>query len=278
MGIEIFKSILTEFINSFINEKIDFISSLVSSGNVFNCEQIVEDLFGIDIAPVTFTVFKIAYWFLLLKFVWKGFDIYILGGTGDEDADPMVLFFNFIKAVAIALCFGVIFNAFMNIASQTLNDIISSLTFNNLHYDMGVQLAELLLGPVLSIVMLLLLVIYIILIIVLNIKFMIYVLQMLILRVGISFAVSGLLDSDQGVFKPYVKKFFQLAFSVILQVVFFKLSLLGLANQNILASIIAVSMAITAPQFLSEFIMTSQGGGKLQQAIYSISILRSFAR
>ncbi|MGN0495527.1 MAG: conjugal transfer protein TrbL family protein [Lachnospiraceae bacterium] len=278
MGVEILERIIEAIINNFINESIDLISTFVSAGNVFNCENVVKDLFGVEIEPVTATVFGIAYWFLILKFVWKGFDIYILGGTGDEDADPMVLFINFIKALAISLGFGVIFNSFMNIASQTLNDILYAFNFNNLHLDMGVLLGELILSPVLGLGILILILVYIILIVYLNIKFMVYVMQMLILRIGICFATSGLLDSDQGVFKPYIKKFFQLAFSVIIQTVCFKLSLLGLANQNVLAAIIAASMAITAPQFLSEFIMTTQSSGKLQQAIYSISILRSFAR
>ena len=281
MGLEILKEILSDLVNSCINSDIDYITELLAADNVFNCHLTIKDLFGVDILPVINSIFAIAYWFLLLKFAWKAFNIYTLGVDGDEDSDPMVLVTNLLKALAISVGFGVLFETCMNIASQILSAIIGSLSANVSIDQIGwaILLSKVLGSGPLSLLLLIFATIYIILIIIINIALMIYEIQLVILRCGICFASAGLLDSDQGIFKPYIKKFFQISWSIILQVVCFKLSLLGLVNQNLLAAIIAMGMAIKAPQFLSEFIMTNQGGGgKLQQALYSFSIMRSFAR
>lgn len=282
MGVEIVISIIEAIVEGIITAPyeggisvITVVADILDVANVFQCESIIEGWFGVDIGSIVNAVFMVAYWFLILKFVWKGFDIYILGGTGDEDSDPMILLINFIKALAISLGFGVIFEAFMNIAFDLFSRIKDQLV---IQIDLPTTIGELLQMYLTSLVMLIMLLVYLIMVIILTVKFMKHTFELVILRIGISFAASGLLDSDQGVFKPYIKKFFQITWTVLLQAACFRLSLMALAHTNLLPGIMALSMAIAAPQFLSEFIMTNQGGGKLQQAIYSISILRSFAR
>lgn len=283
MGIEILISILGAAVEGIITAPyeggiaiITAITDILDVSNVFQCQPIIEEWFGVDLNPIIHAVFMVAYWLLVLKFVWKGFDIYMLGGTGDEDSDPMVLFINFIKALVISLCFGVIFEAFMNIAFDFFSRIKEQLV---VQVDLPSTIGELLQLYLTSLVMLMMLIVYLIMAIVLTVQFMKHTLELVILRIGISFAASGLLDSDQGVFKPYIKKFFQVTWTILLQAICFRLSLMALANANLLPAIMALTMAFTAPQFLSEFIMANQGGsGKLQQAIYSISILKSFAR
>lgn len=283
MGLDLLKEILLAILNGACDvpyyggiSLINGVSSLLDSGNVFQCQTLIKDWFNVDISSIESAVFGIAYWFLILKFVWKGFNIYILGVDGDEDSDPMVLVFNFVKALAISICFGILFESFMNIGFDVLSKIKNVLQFK---YEFSQTFQDFVEKCATSLVLLIMFIVYFIMVIVLTVKFMKNSLELVILRCGISFAVSGLLDSDQGVFKPYVKKFFQITWTVILQSVCFKLSVLALANANLLPCIMAMSMALTAPQFLAEFIMTNQGGGgKLQQLLYSFSIMRSFSR
>ncbi len=277
MGAEILNGILKAITAQFIKEisMVTIISNLLDYGGVFNCEQTVKQMFGIDVSSIVVAVFKIAYWMLILKFVWKGFDIYLLGLDGDEDSDPMSLFFNFVKALIISLGFGLLFGYFTNIAFNICDTIMKALhtkvEFSNALDTLSVIAT--------SLVMVIMCVVYLVLVVVLTVMFMQKTLELVILRIGISFAVSGLLDSDGGVFKPYVKKFFQISLTIILQTVCFKLSVMALANTNMIGCISALVMALKAPQFLSEFIMVNQGGGgKLQQAVYSYSILRSFSK
>ncbi len=282
LGSEIFFAIINSIIDAMLVKPyengmtvIEAISNVLNVSNVFQCESIVEEWFGININGVITSVFLVAYWLLVLKFVWKNFDIYMLGGTGDEDADPVVLLINFAKALAISLGFGVLFNSFMNIAFDISTRITDRLIPN---IDFPTTLGDIVEMYLSSNALVLFALVYIIMVIYLTIQFMKHTLELVVLRVGIGFASAGLLDSDQGIFKPYVKKFFQITWTILLQAIFFKLSVMALANTNILPGIMAISMAIATPQFLSEFIMAQPSSGKLQQAIYSISILRSFAR
>lgn len=277
MGEEILQGIFNALITNFLTSVgiIDLISSIVDTGNVFSPESTFNSFYNVNIDEVTAAVFKIGYWFLILKFVWKGFNIYMLGVDGDEDSDPMILFFNFVKAIVISLGFGVLFSTFMLIAKNISDGILSAFHYE-CDFTMSIQsLAEICgAGLFLSIMCL----VYIIMVIVLTLKFMKNAIELAILRIGICFAVSGLIDSDQGVYKPYIKKFFQISWTVILQVACFKLSVYALAGADIIPSIVAMAMALSAPAFLSEFIMTNQSHGKLQQAIFSINMLRSIAK
>lgn len=283
MGMDVFKSILMSLLESFAsyNETqteaiVTIVEECLSVSTVFQCENIVGSWFQVDVSKISLSVFLVAYWFLILKFVWKGFNIYILGVDGDEDADPVILVTNFIKAIAISLGFGALFPLFLNVGFDIYTRIQDALGMQN---DLESALTTLIGQITESICLILMTVVYVVMLICLAVMFMKKSLELVILRIGISFAASGLLDSDQGVFKPYVKKFFQIIWTVIIQAVMFQLSVKALPNGNIIPAIMALSMAISAPAFLSEFIMANQGGGgKLQQAIYSLSILRSFAR
>lgn len=275
MGVDIFKDILSELfdVDTIVNEYV----GMLDYKEVFNCQESLQNQIGIDINPILAAVFWVAFYLLALKFAWKCFNTYILGADGNDDAEPVVLVVNFAKAIIISLCFGVLFTYLLNISSEVTGSIM-----NAMHVP-KVDIVEALAHPaeyVLSNLGLrLLLGIYTILAFILQIKFVKNAVELVILRIGVSFSVVGLLDSDGGVFKPYTKKFFQICFSVIVQSGCFKMSAYAVSKASFIWAFALLSMALTAPAFLQEFIMTNQGGGgKLQQALYSYSILRSFTR
>lgn len=275
MIVEMFTSLLEELFNT--NAIFDEYVSFLDYSEVFNCQVALQEQVGVDITPAINTVFAYAFYLLVLKFCWKLFNTYLLGTDGDEDADPMILFTNFIKAIAVSLCFGLLFTYLLNIACEITTSVTNALKLptvdivNVLRNPFGLIKANLILRFMMSI--------YVILAIVLMIKFVKNSIELVILRVGLSFAAVGLLDSDGGVFKPYIKKFFQICFAVLIQVACFKLSAFAVTKTSFFWAFAFMSMAMTAPAFLQEFIMTNQGGGnKLQQALYSFSIMRSFVR
>ncbi len=274
MGIDILKSILEDFVTGFRECLVDVLVEYIDYDIVYNCEAAIKDNVGIDIQPLLNQVFAYAFLLLTLKFAWKCFDTYLLGLDGDEDASPMILLFNYVKAIAICLSFGLLFNYFTKIAMDITGSLIGALKFQKYTLDSALDVVLSLLTYNLTLV---LLVIYLALIIVLVVIFVKKAIELEILRVGISFASVGLLDSDGGVFKPYTKKFFQIAWTVVLQVLCYKLSVMALFNNSIIWSLALIIMAITAPTFLQEFIMVGQGG-KLQSALYSFSMIRSFSR
>ena len=76
---------------------------------------------------VTGIAFTFAMSLMVLKFLKKGFDIYVLWTDGDPDADPMLLLINFVRAVATALIFRWVYDIFVDACSVVTNTILTSI-------------------------------------------------------------------------------------------------------------------------------------------------------
>lgn len=273
MGVDILSDLLNNILykdkNLIINDYVD----ILNFDTVFQCQDMINKYVGIDVEPLISLIFTYAFYLLILKFVWKCFNTYLLGIDGDEEMDPFVYIINFIKAIVISLSFGMLFQYVLQIASELTRKILNALKLKD---AISITLTD----P-LNLGLIICMGIYTILAIVLSIMFVKSAIQLMILRIGISFAAVGILDSDGGAFKPYIKKFMQICFAVMIQVACFKISAISIASafKNPISFIWAfsfISMALSAPAFLQEFIMTNPGNaGKIQQAIYSVSILRS---
>lgn len=281
MGVDILKSIFSSLIDGIREGVAGYFLDVLDFSTVFSCETVFQEKVGVDIAPISNVVFSFAFYLLALKFVTKLFNTYILGADGNDDAEPVVHVVNMGKAIFISLAFGLLFSKMMAIGNEVANKILNAIKMKPVEFD-GVLdgvLEAVYAQTSLGLTALLIIIVFIIMSIVLAVTFTLNAIQLIILRVGISFSAVGLLDSDEGVFKPYTKKFFQICFAAIIQVVCYKLSIYALSRLSYLWAFTLLTMALKAPAWLSEFIMTSQGGGgKLQQALYSYSIIRSFTR
>lgn len=75
------------------------------------CDQLVPVVFGIDqilgqyISMATATMYNVGVSLMILKFLKKGYEIYVMGTDGDPDMDPLQLVTNFIKAMVVAVGF-----------------------------------------------------------------------------------------------------------------------------------------------------------------------------
>lgn len=277
MGTEILKALLSILVNDMRERVSDYFLSVLDFSTVFNCEAVFQEKVGVDIQPISDVVFGFAFYLLALKFVWKLFNTYILGADGDEDAEPIMHVVNLGKAIFISLAFGLLFSKMMSIGNEIATKILAAIKLKPKKYDSVLQAWYD--SEQLGIAALIMIIVFIIMSIVLAVTFSLNAIQLVILRVGISFSAVGMLDSDGGVFKPYVKKFFQICFAAIIQLVCYKLSMYALSSFSYIWAFTLLTMALKAPAWLSEFIMTNQsGGGKLQQALYSYSILRSFKK
>lgn len=278
MGIEVLKEILRDFNNNLIEmfdpqSNANIFLEQLDYNNTFGCINSFTNVLGFNINSVLKVVWIYALWLLILKLIWKCFDNYMLGSNGNDEFDPMLLLVNFVKAIVCSCAFGLLFDSMVSIASEFTGKIMNIINFEETSVRNALELtADTLFAMIIVTV-------FGICVIILNIKFLVNGIELLTLRVGIAFSTMGLLDSDGGVFKPYTKKFFQICFTVLLQSVCFKCSILTTVNGHQLYGIAFLVMALKAPAFLQEFIMISPGGGgKLQQALYSFSILRSFRK
>ena len=198
---------------------------------------------------------------IILKFLKKGFECYVMWTDGDPDAEPTGLVIRFIEAIAVAVCFPVMYGWLADI-TQSLTDQLMAAIGNSTNYDWQSWVNGIgSLGLVTAIFGLVFVICYF----VLYFQFLMRGLEIMILRIGLPLACVGLLDNDKGVFKTYINKFFQSTLAVVVQICLCKLGVgmimnIGI-NMNVFWGIACIVLAIKTPRFLSEFMVPAGGGG-----------------
>ena len=81
--------------------------------------------------------------------------------------------------------------------------------------------------------------------------------EMFILRLGMPFASIGLLNSDGGAFKGYIKKFMTNAFTIIVQLLL-QLAIILMNKGKFVLSLSTSAIALRTPHMLQEFMATAR--------------------
>jgi hypothetical protein len=208
---------------------------------------------------------------IVLKFLKKGFDVYVGWSDGDPDLDPLALVINFLRAMVVALCFPILYDALIKATSDLIDStirIIDQLTTQQSIIDIIVNAISN------SIFMALAGLILVIVYLILWVQFMMRGIEMMVMRVGVPIACTGLIDSDKGIFAPYMKKFFMNAATVLIQIALVKLSLTVMVMGNCFYALAIVFVAMRTPKFLQEFVLSAGGaGGSVVNTIYHTSRL-----
>lgn len=205
---------------------------------------------------------------IILKFLKKGFECYVMWTDGDPDSEPVQLIIRFVQAIAVAVCFPVMYGWLADITENLTNQLITAIGAST-NYDWqawvnGLSSA----GLVTAIFGLVFVICYFIL----YFQFLMRGVEIMILRIGLPLACTGLLDNDKGVFKTYLTKFFQSTAAVMVQISLCKLGVgmmmnVGI-NLNVFWGIACLVLAIKTPKFLSEFMVPTGGGGGMVNNIY----------
>ena len=141
---------------------------------------------------------------IVLKFLKKGFDVYIGWNEGDPDADPLSLVIGFLRALAIAVCFPILYDTLISVTESMINQtigLINDLSSQQSIIDIIVNIVSSSLFQALA--GLIVVIVYLIL----WIQFMMRGIEMMVMRIGLPIVCTGLIDSDKGIFAPYMKKF-----------------------------------------------------------------------
>lgn len=198
---------------------------------------------------------------IILKFLKKGFETYVMWTDGDPDVEPTYVVIRFIEAIAVAVSFPVLYGWLADITEELTGQLMTAIGAAT-DYDWQAWVNGLSsLGLVTAIFGLVFVVCYF----VLYFQFLMRGLEIMILRIGLPLACVGLLDNDKGVFKTYINKFFQSTLAVVVQICLCKLGVgmmmnVGI-NMNIFWGIACIVLAIKTPRFLSEFMVPIGGGG-----------------
>ena len=221
--------------------------------------------------------------FITLKFLKKGFDIYIGWVDGDKDNDAGHLLLNYGRAIITVLAFSEIYRFLVNIITSLLSETLNALTagitadFNLSGISINLinaQTSEFVNGVIVLILLVILIIIYF--------RLLIMGLQLLMLRVAFPIACVGLVDSDKGIFKNFFQKFIMLSVSAFAMIFFFRFSLLLVTNGNPFWGLAAGMAAMKTPDILRDFMLGYGGtgaGGRAVSVIHTGSMaVRSLSK
>ena len=236
-----------------------WVENHISDGSIFQntimdssrSEIFFDNLFGVT------TGFGIS--LLIFKFLKKIFDTYIIGSDGDSTVSVENILIGFCKGLVIIFSFKWLYGVFVKISVELINEMLDAVGAVTVISLLEI-FEQFFLGG--GIFMLLALLVFFICYLLLVFQFIKRGLEMLLLRLGIPLACVGLIDSDNGVFAPYIKLFIQNSVTVLIQLTMIKLGFGVTVNGNIFFGIGAMIMGIKTPQFLQQF-MLGVGGSSI---------------
>ena len=198
---------------------------------------------------------------IMLKFIKKGFETYVLWTDGDADADPLLLTTSFFKALATAMAFPVLYGYLCDITENFAEEV---------RFACGVSsefsIVSILGAGLFNIIALL---VAVIMLIILYLQFIKRGVEMFVLRMAFPIGCVGLLDSDRAMFKAMSQKLFQCCATTVVQVGLAQLALSVIFAGHPIIGIGVIAAAMGTPKFLQEFMVPSTGGvnaGTIYQA------------
>lgn len=216
-------------------------------------------------------LYTLASGLIVLKFLFKGFEIYILWRNGDADSSPQDMVVGSIQAIVVTLLFPTLYEIMSDITIQVTRGLMKAFGTGQ---DGQRWLPGLLLTDMgnLGTVELIFVLVFVILSMVMAVKLLGRGFELLVLRLGVPLASIGLVDSDGGAFKSYMQIFFKTMFTSIIQVVLLSLAfrvITGLTLVNLIAGIAIVSTAFSTPMLMQQILVPVGRGGGVTNKIYS---------
>lgn len=202
-------------------------------------------------------ILSLALSLIVLKFLKKGFDMYIMWTDGESDTPPLTYIGYFIRAIVVAICFGTMYDWLIQIAKSVGNEMLKAMSLGT-EITLTTTIAEIASGGLFSAIVSL---IALILLFVLYIQFLMRSLEMFVLKLGFPLACVGLVNPDGGVFKSYSEKLIKSVLTVLVQVILCKIAIVLLFHVHLLFGIAAIIMALKTPKFLQEFMLGGGTGG-----------------
>lgn len=121
------------FANSLLNDLVPI---------ALHAEWYMDTLLGTDgISEIFEIFFGFGVSLIVLKFLKKGFEQYILWTEGDADSDPLILLTGFLKALAIAVSFPTLYGWLAEIIENLTDQLIKTIS-NGMETDFKIGRAH----------------------------------------------------------------------------------------------------------------------------------------
>lgn len=257
---------IIDFVLATILDNMLRVETLVSiTGSPFLNESTVSNMF-------TF-IYTFCCVLIVIKFLFKGFKIYILWRDGDADSSPQDMLIGVAQAAIVMVSFPFLYNIMADVTIYFAKSIMQAMgTYETINFTT-------IFTPGLGVVYLVIVLIYAIMFLILWIKLIARGFELLILRLGVPFACLGLIDSDMGMFKGYMQVFFKTLVTSVVQIALTSLSLKIITSisptnassiLNLIFGIAILQMAFRTPALMQQFmIQGNAAGGGLTSKIYT---------
>ncbi|MEA4895910.1 MAG: DUF6102 family protein, partial [Oscillospiraceae bacterium] len=237
--------IITSFLNNLISGAFDGFDAIMLKllENMLYVEKLLSGALSTNsITNVYNYIYAFACCLVGLKFLTKGFKIYILWRDGDADSSIQDMLTGSAQAAVAMAGFPYLYDLMADVTEKLSNGIMSNFGFSSVTMTDLFKLNATGLG----IFELIIIVIYLILVIVLYVMLIKRGVELLILRLGVPFASMGLLDSDYGVFKGYMQTLIKTLLTSIIQITLLSLSIRIMTNLSIVNLICSIAVISTA--------------------------------
>lgn len=225
----------------------------------FNAEEYLTELLSIQVLDFTMlksVIRNFAIALIILKFIKKGVEMYLTWTEGSSDTPIHIYVLYFMRSMILILVFPFVYDIFVNIGTDFANQLLTSL---NVSYQEGLT-ANLATISAVGLNTAILGLIELIMLILLYIQMLMRGVEMFVLKLSFPIFCVGLLDSNKGVFAPFIKKFLQCAFTVIIQIILAKIDILLLSSSQLIMGIAVLLVALRTPRFLQEFMLVAGNG------------------
>lgn len=234
-------------------------------------ERLVSEVLTSDVLRAAYTfIYTFACSLVLLKFLFKGFQIYILWRDGDADSSPQDMLIGMGQAVIVMLCFPALYDIMAEATAWFTERLarILGLSLGEVAFTGSVATGGLFLA--------LIALIYLVMFLVFYVKLIQRGFELLVLRLGVPFACLSLIDSDAALFKSYMQIVFKTLFTSIVQLVLLSLSFCVFAKAtipNVICGIAILSTAFATPTIMQQLLIAPSRGGGITSKIYSASMV-----
>ena len=252
------EALLVLLISGILNGCLVYVNSLLNDlvPIALHAEKYMDTLMGTSGFTDIFDIFLgFGISLIVLKFLKKGFEQYVLWSEGDADTDPLIFLTGFFKALAIAVSFPTLYLWLATIIEDLTNKLINIIS-NGMKTDFSTVISGITSAGLFTAIVSL---IFFVCFFMLYLQFLMRGMEILILRIGLPIACIGILDTDKGVFRTYIQKFFQSTLAVLVQIVLAKVGVALMLNTHVFWGLAALMLAINTPKFLQEFIIVSGG-------------------
>lgn len=248
-------SVLTYIFSVIIQELLSLVNGIYTnffySSMAF--EQVYSRALNININGIYSAIYKFAILILIMFFIKKMIETYLMWSSGDPDMSPFTVLVNFLKALIAMIFFGYLYKLFVTVMYELYKQIMQNGLGTQLEI-VGNSIADTSLFTMIGCIITTITLVQLLLLYIQN---LVRGIQILILRLGIPFAAIGLLQADGGAFKGYIKKLIQNSFTVIIQLILIQLAFMTISNAHFILGLVFASTATKVPVMLGEFLISS---------------------